>query len=329
MKYLVTGAAGFIGSHLCENLASDPGDPVLGVDCFREYYPPEVKRANLSGLAGNPRFSLLETDLSDPAMLARLSAAVPRGEDLTVFHLAAQPGVRKSWGRDFTAYLRDNVTATQNLLEWAVDHGNVRNFVFASSSSVYGIPAALPMVEDLTVPMPHSPYGVTKLAAENLVRLYTANYGIPSVSLRFFTVYGPRQRPDMAFHRFLRAILSGERICIFGDGGQTRDYTFVGDTVRGLRLSEVCTDGRVMNLGGGSSVTLMEAVRTMEEAAGRKARLEFLPAQTGDVTDTMASTEMLERATGWKPVTPLLEGLRLELAWLLDHGLEPHPEWKK
>jgi nucleoside-diphosphate-sugar epimerase len=319
MKYLVTGAAGFIGSHLCEDLASGHGDPVLGVDCFRDYYPPEVKRANLSGLAGNPCFSLLETDLSNPAMAELLSAAIPRGEELTVFHLAAQPGVRKSWGRDFSAYLRDNVTATQNLLEWAVDHGNVTNFVFASTSSVYGIPATLPMVEDISVPIPHSPYGVTKLAAENLVRLYTANHGIPSVSLRFFTVYGPRQRPDMAFHKFLRAILTGEPIRVYGDGGQTRDYTFVGDTVKGLRLSEGCTDGRVMNLGGGGSVTLLEAVRTMEEAAGRKARLEFLPAQPGDVADTMASAEKLERTTGWKPVTTLLEGLRLELAWLLEH----------
>jgi nucleoside-diphosphate-sugar epimerase len=316
MRYLVTGTAGFIGSHLCEDLSSGPGDTVIGVDCFRDYYPPEIKRLNLSGLAGNPRFHLLEADVSDPAVLERLSAAIPRGEELTIFHLAAQAGVRKSWGRDFTAYLRDNVTATQNLLEWALGQGGLQNFVFASSSSVYGLPAILPMVEDITVPMPHSPYGVTKLAAENLVRLYTANHGLPSVSLRFFTVYGPRQRPDMAFHRFLRAILSGEPIRMFGDGSQTRDYTYVADTVKGLRLSESCTDGRVMNLGGGGSVTLLEAVRTMEEAAGRKARLEFLPMQPGDVTDTRASTELLERTTGWKPVTPLLEGLRRELAWL-------------
>jgi nucleoside-diphosphate-sugar epimerase len=316
MSYLVTGAAGFIGSHLCEDLCSGPGDPVIGVDCFRDFYPPEIKRANLSGLAGNPRFHLLEADLSDPEASERLSAAIPRGEDLTIFHLAAQAGVRKSWGSDFAEYLRDNVTATQNLLEWAHGQGGLKNFVFASSSSVYGLPAILPMVEDITVPMPHSPYGVTKLAAENLVRLYTANHGLPSVSLRFFTVYGPRQRPDMAFHRFLLAMLSGEPIRIFGDGGQTRDYTYVADTVKGLRLSEDCTDGRVMNLGGGSSVTLLEAVRTMEEAAGRKARLEFLPIQPGDVTDTRASTELLERTTGWRPITPLLEGLRHELAWL-------------
>jgi len=316
MGYLVTGAAGFIGSHLCEDLCSGPGGPVIGVDCFRDFYPSEIKRANLSGLAGNPRFHLLEADLSDPAASERLSAAIPSGEDLTIFHLAAQAGVRKSWGSAFAAYLTDNVTATQNLLEWALRHGSVTNFLFASSSSVYGLPAMLPMVEDITVPMPHSPYGVTKLAAENLVRLYTVNHGIPSVSLRFFTVYGPRQRPDMAFNMFLRAILRGAPIRIFGDGSQTRDYTYIGDTVKGLRLSECCADGRVMNLGGGSSVTILEAIRTMEEAAGRTARLEFLPMQAGDVKDTRASTELLERTTGWKPVTPLLEGLRRELDWL-------------
>lgn len=319
MLYLVTGAAGFIGSHLSECLAAESGAAVVGVDCFRDYYSPEIKKANLSALLRNPRFTLIEADLSDPASRIRLTDVLPAGEDLTVFHLAAQAGVRKSWGGEFSSYLRDNVAATQHLLEWSLERGDLRNFVFASSSSVYGIPASLPMVEDRTVPMPHSPYGVTKLAAENLVRLYSANHGLPSVSLRFFTVYGPRQRPDMAFHRFLRAILAGEPIRIFGDGSQTRDFTYVEDTVRGLRLSEGCTDGRVMNLGGGSSVTLLEAIATLEEAAGRKAGLELRPVQAGDVSDTRASTELLERTTGWRPVTPLLEGLRREVDWLLKH----------
>lgn len=316
MIRLVTGAAGFIGSHLCEDLLATTDDRVIGIDRFSDYYPEKIKRANLSTLIGDDRFMLLEDDLVDPGATVHLASLIPEGEEITVFHLAAQAGVRKSWGGDFGSYLRDNVAATQNLLEWTTRRGNVRNFIFASSSSVYGIPASLPMTEDVTVPRPHSPYGVTKLAAENLVRLYTSNHGLPSASLRFFTVYGPRQRPDMAFNRFLRAILAGEPIGIFGDGGQTRDFTYVDDTVRGLRLAEDCTDGRVMNLGGGSSVTLLQAVRTMEEAIGKKAVIQFLPAQAGDVADTLASTELLESTTGWKPAISLHEGLTREAAWL-------------
>jgi len=169
------------------------------------------------------------------------------------------------------------------------------------------------MVEDFTIPMPDSPYGVTKLAAENLVRLYTRNHGMPSVSLRLFTVYGPGQRPDMAFSIFTRAIREGNPLRIFGDGSQTRDFTYVGDVVRGLRLSENSTDGKVMNLGGGNTLPLLEAIAILEEAAGKKAKLEFLPVQPGDVQDTFASTDLLLRTTGWKPSTPLLEGLRLQL----------------
>ena len=318
MVRLVTGAAGFIGSHLCEDLLATTDDLVIGIDRFSDYYPEKDKRANLSMLNGDDRFMLLEDDLADPGTMEHLSSMLPRGEEITVFHLAAQAGVRKSWGCDFGSYLRDNVAATQNLLEWATYRGNVRSFIFASSSSVYGIPASLPMTEEITVPRPHSPYGVTKLAAENLVRLYTSNHGLPSVSLRFFTVYGPRQRPDMAFNRFLRAILAGEPISIFGDGGQTRDFTYVGDTVRGLRLAEGCADGRVMNLGGGSSVTLLDAVRTMEDATGKEAVMRFLPVQAGDVADTLASTELLESTTGWKPSISLLEGLTREAAWLRE-----------
>ena len=311
MKYIVTGAAGFIGNHLSRQLLSEKKD-VIAVDIFRDYYPPELKRANITDLLKNPSFKLFEQDLSVKDM-SWLDIAVDSTEEITVYHLAAQAGVRKSWGREFLQYATDNIMATQNLLEWSKKRGNVRNFIYASSSSVYGRVTDLPMVEDGTIPNPDSPYGVTKLAAENLVRLYTRNHDLPSVSLRFFTVYGPGQRPDMAFSIFLKAISEGRPLRIFGDGSQTRDFTYVGDVVRGLRLSEKSTDGRVMNLGGGNTLPLLEAVGVLEEAAGKKAKLEFLPVQPGDVHDTYASTELLLKTTGWKPSTPLLEGLRSQL----------------
>ena len=314
MKYIVTGAAGFIGSHLSDRLISE-GESVIGIDCFRDYYSPELKRANISSLLNNSLFTLLEQDLSDTEFF-ELDEAIPDDEEIIIYHMAAQAGVRKSWGKEFVRYTADNILATQHLLEWAVRHGRLRNFIFASSSSVYGRVEALPMVEDITVPIPDSPYGVTKLAAENMVRLYTRNHGLPSVSLRFFTVYGPRQRPDMAFNIFIRAILEGKPVRIFGDGGQTRDFTYIGDLVKGLRLSESCNDGRVMNLGGGNTLPLLEAITILEEAVGKKAFLSFLPVQAGDVPDTFASTELLERTTGWKPSTPLLNGLREETRWI-------------
>lgn len=308
MKYLVTGAAGFIGSHLARQLLSE-GKDVVAVDCFRDYYPRELKKANIADLLKNPSFKLFEEDLSEKDR-SWLDRATDSSEEITVYHLAAQAGVRKSWGGEFLQYTTDNIIATQNLLEWSTNRGNVKNFIYASSSSVYGRVTDLPMVEDRTIPMPDSPYGVTKLAAENLVRLYTRNHGLPSVSLRFFTVYGPGQRPDMAFSIFIKAIREERPLRIFGDGSQTRDFTYVGDVVRGLRLSEDSTDGRVMNLGGGNTLPLLEAIGVLEEAVGKKAELEFLPVQPGDVRDTFASTELLLKTTGWKPTTPLLEGLR-------------------
>lgn len=308
MRYIVTGAAGFIGSHLSRQLLSEEKD-VIGLDIFRDYYPPELKRANIADLLKNPSFKLFEQDLSEKDM-SWLDRVVDSSEEIIVYHLAAQAGVRKSWGEEFLQYTTDNIMATQNLLEWSMKRGSVKNFIYASSSSVYGKVTDLPMVEGSTIPMPDSPYGVTKLAAENLVRLYTRNHGLPSVSLRFFTVYGPGQRPDMAFSIFFEAIREGRPLRIFGDGSQTRDFTYVGDVVRGLRLSEKSIDGRVMNLGGGNTLPLLEAIAVLEEASGKKAKLEFLPVQPGDVRDTLASTELLLETTGWKPTTPLLEGLR-------------------
>ncbi len=314
MVTLVTGAAGFIGSLLVERLLADRRT-VVGIDCFRDYYDPAAKRNNIAASLRNPRFTLLEADLSggfEPA----LQGCIPRGECVTVYHLAAQPGVRRSWGADFGDYVRDNVTATQKLLEWASGSGCVTRFVNASSSSVYGASPKSPFSEAGSLPAPVSPYGVTKLASEHLVGLYAGRSGIPSVSFRFFTVYGPRQRPDMAFHRFILAVLRGEPVQVLGDGGQTRDFTFVSDVVEGLYRagdSPVCG---VYNLGGGNRVTLLEAVGEIENATGAKAVLSFAPAQPGDARDTLADTTLLERDLGWKPGVPLREGIRRETEWI-------------
>ena len=215
MQYIVTGCAGFIGSNLTDHLLREGGN-VIGVDCFRDYYSPAIKRANLNSALKNDGFRLLELDLSSQPLPN--PSTLTHGEPFVVFHLAAQAGVRSSWGSEFTNYTRDNIIATQNLLEWCLQADNMQNLVFASSSSIYGNPKELPMREDTTIPKPYSPYGVTKLAAENLVSLYHANYDLPAVSCRFFTVYGPRQRPDMAFHRFIAAGLHGKPITIYGGG---------------------------------------------------------------------------------------------------------------
>ncbi len=311
--YLVTGCAGFIGSTLTDMLL-EKGEKVTGVDIFRDYYDTGIKRSNISGALNNDNFILLEKDLSED--VGFLNRFIPETDRLIVYHLAAQAGVRKSWGTDFSVYTRDNIEATQNLLEWAYRRGNVINFVYASSSSVYGIPKALPMTEETTVPVPYSPYGVTKLAAENLVRLYTANMGLPSASLRFFTVYGPRQRPDMAFNRFIRAALQKEPIGVFGTGRQTRDFTFIDDIVQGLLLAENSTQGLAMNLGGGNRVTLLEAIETLSRVMGTDISVSFAEGKKGDVPDTWASTELARRELGWSPAISLEEGLQREFYWL-------------
>jgi len=312
-RYLVTGCAGFIGSTLTDRLL-EKGEKVAGVDIFRDYYDTGIKRSNISAALNNDNFILLEKDLSEDVSF--LNEFIPEADSLVVYHLAAQAGVRKSWGTDFGIYTRDNIEATQNLLEWAYRRGNVINFVYASSSSIYGIPQILPMTESSTIPVPHSPYGVTKLAAENLVRLYTANMGLPSASLRFFTVYGPRQRPDMAFNRFIRAALQNEPIGVFGTGEQTRDFTYIDDIIKGLILAENSTKGLAMNLGGGNRVTLLEAIETLSRVMNTEIRVDFSEGKKGDVPDTWASTELARRELGWSPATSLEDGLQREFYWL-------------
>ena len=312
-RYLVTGCAGFIGSTLTDRLL-EKGEKVAGVDIFRDYYDTGIKRSNISAALNNDNFILLEKDLSEDVSF--LNEFIPEADSLVVYHLAAQAGVRKSWGTDFGIYTRDNIEATQNLLEWAYRRGNVINFIYASSSSIYGVPHTLPMTESSTIPVPHSPYGVTKLAAENLVRLYTANMGLPSASLRFFTVYGPRQRPDMAFNRFIRAALQNEPIGVFGTGEQTRDFTYIDDIIKGLILAENSTKGLAMNLGGGNRVTLLEAIETLSRVMNTEIRVDFSEGKKGDVPDTWASTELARRELGWSPATSLEDGLQREFYWL-------------
>ncbi len=304
---LVTGAAGFIGSHLCEALVAR-GFEVVGVDCFTDYYDPAIKRKNVQGLLAQPGFRLLELDLSG-ADLAGLPER-PRW----VFHQAAQAGVRASWGRDFESYARHNVLATQRLLERYRDAG-VERVVVASSSSVYGDAERLPTGED-DLPRPFSPYGVTKLAAEHLALLYARNFGLPAVALRYFTVYGPRQRPDMGFHRFITALLAARPITVYGDGEQTRDFTFVADAVAAnLAAAERGTAGRTYNIGGGSRVSVNHVLGELARIAGIAPIIEHAGAQPGDPRDTGANISRARADLAWSPTVALAEGLARQVAW--------------
>jgi UDP-glucose 4-epimerase len=305
---LVTGAAGFIGSHLTERLLRE-GVTVRGIDNFDSYYPRALKEANLDALRGHPGFEWGPGDLNDIALAPLLADAQ------WVFHLAARPGVRRSWGDGFEAYVRANIAATHRLLE-AVRGLPLRAFVFASSSSVYGEGSAADAGEDAPR-RPISPYGVTKLAGEGLVNAYHANYGVPAVALRYFTVYGPRQRPDMAFHRFLRAMLEEREIEIFGDGRQSRDFTFVEDAVDGTwRAAQAGSPGAVYNIGGGSPATLAEVIGILETVTGKRAQLRYGAAQPGDPRATRSDTRRAREAFGYAPRVPLAEGLARMAEWM-------------
>jgi len=308
MKALVTGVAGFIGSHLAESLL-DQGATVVGVDCFTDYYARAIKEGNLEGLRGRERFRFVETAI-DRADLPALLDGVTH-----VFHLAAQAGVRKSWGKDFRTYTSLNVEATQLLLETCVGLP-LERFVHASSSSVYGDRAAIPMRED-ALPQPVSPYGVTKMAAEQLGYLYHVNYRVPAVAMRYFTVYGPRQRPDMAFNRFIRAALKNEPITLYGDGGQTRDFTFVADAVAAtIAAGERGVPGTAYNIGGGSRVSMNDVVQIIERIAGHPLKITREDAQKGDMRDTYADTSLARRDLGFAPTVTLEEGIQAEYRWL-------------
>jgi len=308
MKALVTGVAGFIGSTLAQTLL-DRGAEVVGIDCFTDYYPRPAKEANLAAISRHSSFRFVEATLQATDIGQLLEGRTH------VFHLAAQAGVRKSWGRDFQTYTTNNVEATQVLLEACVGRP-LERVVYASSSSVYGDRVAIPMRED-ALPQPVSPYGVTKLAAEQLCYLYFVNYGVPAVSLRYFTVYGPRQRPDMGFHRFLKSAMTGAPVALYGDGEQTRDFTYVDDIVGAtIAAAERGVPGKVYNIGGGSRVTINHVFSIVERCAGRPLDIRREEAQKGDMRDTYADTTAARRDLGFNPKTRLEDGIQAEYRWL-------------
>jgi UDP-glucose 4-epimerase len=311
MKWLVTGAAGFIGSRLCRRLLGEPGTAeVLGVDCFADYYPRPYKEANVAPLREDSRFRLVEANLLDADLPALLDGAEG------VFHQAAQAGVRASWGQTFHIYTDNNILATQRLLEACRSRpGGPPRVVYASSSSIYGDAPQLPMRED-AAPLPFSPYGVSKLAAEHLCRLYWRNFGVPTVSLRYFTVYGPGQRPDMAFHKFIRAAFLGERIDIYGDGEQTRDFTFIEDALdANLGAMRSGQPGEAYNIGGGDRVSVNQALEMLRAITGRELRVSYKERAAGDAPHTCSDASKAREAFGFAPKISLEEGLRRQADW--------------
>ena len=303
-RYLVTGCAGFVGSHVVETLLRR-GHHVLGVDAFTDYYNREVKESNIESAQTDAAFSIVEADLAGDSLAPLLD-----GVD-GVFHLAAQPGVRGSWGDTFAVYLRDNVLATQRLFEAAARSG-VR-IVFASTSSVYGNAESYPTHEEM-LPRPVSPYGVTKLACESLARTYAECFGLEAIVLRYFTVYGPRQRPDMAFARIISALLGETPFPVYGTGEQSRDFTYVGDAAEAtVSAMESGHGGTTYNVGGGSETTLRDVIGLVERLAGKRLAVRYEPAAVGDVRRTAADTTRIRSQVGWRPQTSLSDGLAAQI----------------
>ena len=308
MNVVVTGAAGFIGSHLSEALCAS-GHQVLGLDCMTDYYDPNEKKRNLLALALLPGFHFEEIDLRSADLRPFLEGAS------IIFHQAGQPGVRMSWGAGFSDYCEHNIKATQRLLEAAKAVATPR-FVYASSSSVYGNATSYP-TRETDLPGPNSPYGVTKLAAEHLCALYTANWGLPTVSLRYFTVYGPRQRPDMAIRRLADAAVTGAPFQLYGDGRQVRDFTFVSDVVS-ANVAAGCGDvppGTVVNIAGGSHAVMTDLIDLVGELAGAPVDCQRRPQEAGDVQQTGGAIDRAHELLGWEPRVSLREGLTAQVDW--------------
>lgn len=313
--YLVTGGAGFIGSNLVQALLQQDGVRVTCLDNFDPFYAPQIKEANIAALAANSRFRLLRLDL-DTLTVANLKAGVP-GTPHAIVHLAARAGVRPSILNP-AAYQQTNIMGTQTLLDYAVQTG-VKKFVFASSSSVYGVNQNLPWNEQERL-LPISPYAMTKLAGEGLGHVYSHLYRLPFIALRFFTVYGPGQRPDLAIHKFTKAILQGRPIPVFGDGSTSRDYTYVDDIVKGIRSAIDYDAGQyeIINLGNHQTVSLQALIEALEKVIGKKAIIDRQPEQAGDVPHTYADVEKAKRLLGYAAGTDLLYGLERFYRWYLD-----------
>ena len=307
---IVTGVGGFIGSHLAETLLNQ-GDKVIGIDEFNDYYNPTLKRQNISQFQNHPGFQLIENNIQS-LNWSELLVDVD-----IVYHQAAQAGVRPSWGKGFLDYTERNINATQIILEAAINAPNLKRLVYASTSSIYGDAETFPTPETVC-PQPVSPYGITKLAAERLGKLYHQNFGVPCVYLRYFTVYGPRQRPDMAFHKFFKWILQDQPISIYGDGQQTRDFTFIGDAVAANLLAAIVPSaiGEIFNIGGGSRVVLAEVINIMEGIVGRPIKKNFVEKARGDARHTSADISKARKILGYQPQVSLTEGLRQEWEWM-------------
>lgn len=307
---IVTGVAGFIGSHLAESLLKK-GEFVIGIDEFNDYYNPQFKRQNITPLSKYSTFKLIENSIQAidwQSLLVNID---------TIYHQAAQAGVRASWGESFSQYSDRNLNATQIILEAAKESKSLKRLIYASSSSVYGNAETLPTPESIC-PQPVSPYGITKLAAEHLCLLYHQNFQIPVTALRYFSVYGPRQRPDMAFHKFFKAVMAGEAIPIYGDGQQTRDFTFVSDVVA-ANLAAASTPeaiGEIFNIGGGSRVVLAEILETMEEIAQIPIQKNYLEKARGDARNTGADISKARKILGYEPQVSMKEGLQQEWQWI-------------
>jgi nucleoside-diphosphate-sugar epimerase len=309
VRDLVTGCAGFLGSHLSERLV-DHGHEVIGVDCFTSFYPRATKERNLERLRDEPRFHLLELDLARDPLDGLLEGIH------CVFHLAAQAGVRGSFGESFAGYVRNNVVATQRLLEQAA-RARPQAFVYASSSSVYGDAARYPTTE-LAERRPVSPYGMTKVSTEELAGVYMRCFGVPAVGLRYFTAYGPRQRPDMAFSTFFRHVLAGKPVPVNGDGRQIRDFTFVDDVVAGtVSAAWRGRPGAVYNIGGGAPVRLLDALGLIGDLTGLPVEIEPRPCPLGDARRTGCDGGLARTELGFRPGTELRDGLAAQLEWLL------------
>ncbi|MBD2465139.1 GDP-mannose 4,6-dehydratase [Oscillatoria sp. FACHB-1407] len=307
---IVTGVAGFIGSHLVESLLSQ-GKTVIGIDQFNDYYDVALKRKNVSPFLSHPNFKLIENDIQAIDWNALLDGIE------VIYHQAAQAGVRASWGNGFRAYTERNINATQIILEAAKDAKQLKRLVFASTSSVYGNAETMPTSET-TCPQPVSPYGITKLAAERLCWLYYYNFNVPVTALRYFTVYGPRQRPDMAFHKFFKAVIEDQAIPIYGDGQQTRDFTFVSDAIAANLAAATAPEaiGEIFNVGGGSRVVLTEVLDTMEAIVGKPIKRNHVEKAMGDARHTSADVSKANKLIGYKPQVSLKEGLAREWEWV-------------